>query len=95
MPKIYESTYKSAAGDHLTHKIEVHASPDEAARAFAEDKKFPLLPDESLKESGNKLIKSHYGGNLSLRWVCGSSVCEVRSQDHEGAMQFAESLPYK
>jgi hypothetical protein len=99
-PKTYYSEYNSASGASLAHSIEVYGSADEAKKAFAEykeGKEQGVLPDQTFKESGNKLIftRGGEGGMMQIKWVCGSGFCDVASRDHEAAQQLADSLPYK
>jgi hypothetical protein len=97
-PKTYFSEYTSAGGASLAHTIYVYPSADGAGKEFAEYKKSKedgTLPGETFRESGNKSIHVRSNEMMVIKWVCGSSLCEVASRDHEAAAQLADSLPYK
>ncbi|MDQ3800420.1 MAG: hypothetical protein M3384_13310 [Acidobacteriota bacterium] len=97
-PKTYFSEYQSAGGSSLAHTIYVYRQADRAEKEYAElknSKKDGILPGETFRESGNKSIHVRSNEMMDIKWVCGSSLCEVASRDHEAALQLADSLPYK
>jgi hypothetical protein len=98
-PAHYASEYKLASGTSVSHDVVPYPSADEAKNEMARFKQFrqeSLMQDETLTESGNKLVFSRgNGGVQTVTWVSNSWLCRTNSRDGNAAIQLADSLPYK
>jgi hypothetical protein len=100
-PPEYGSEYKSSDGISVSHDVIPYPSADEAKKAFEEYKQLKgpesLMHNESVTESGNKLVfsKDIEEGMKTVTWVSNSWLCRTNSRDRNTAIQLAESLPYK